>query len=137
MTVDGFKGKAIQVLKSQRFANLPLFDADYLDEYEISDIQGSMDFEEFIELLYEEIKEEVGIYTNGFTDAIDKALTEIEYHREQTDSGEKCAAYDDVIGILRNLRDCDVWDDCSVHSCDNCEYREFWRKENDTARTDE
>ena len=48
MTLDDFETKALQVLLSQRFIDLPLFEEEELSNYEVADIQGSMPFDDFI-----------------------------------------------------------------------------------------
>lgn len=59
MTIDDFETKALQVLLSQRFIDLPLFEEEELSNYEITDIQGSMPFDDFIRQYAEIIMEQV------------------------------------------------------------------------------
>lgn len=59
MTLDDFETKALQVLLSQRFIDLPLFEEEELSNYEVADIQGSMPFDDFIRQYAEIIMEQV------------------------------------------------------------------------------
>ena len=58
MSKDDFYSLAVTILLRQKFLNLPLFIADGLESYSISDEydEASMPLDEFIEELYEELK---------------------------------------------------------------------------------
>lgn len=58
MTLNDFEAKALQVLLSQRFLNLRLFEEEELNEYHIADIQGEMNLEDFIRQYAEVITEQ-------------------------------------------------------------------------------
>ena len=58
MTLNDFEAKALQVLLSQRFLNLPLFEEEELSEYHIADNQGEMNLEDFIRQYAEVITEQ-------------------------------------------------------------------------------
>ena len=52
MTIDIFKAKALSLLLGERFLDLPMFEAESLEEYRLSDEQGDMCFEDFLERFY-------------------------------------------------------------------------------------
>ncbi len=58
MTLNDFEAKALQVLLSQRFLSLPLFEEEELSEYHIADNQGEMNLEDFIRQYAEVITEQ-------------------------------------------------------------------------------
>lgn len=58
MTPNDFEAKALQVLLSQRFLSLPLFEEEELSEYHIADNQGEMNLEDFIRQYAEVITEQ-------------------------------------------------------------------------------
>ena len=69
MTREIFKNKALSLLLGERFLGLPLFEAENIEDYRLSDEQGDMCFEDFLDRFYtllaaegwikaEEVKEE-------------------------------------------------------------------------------
>ena len=58
MTLNDFEAKALQVLLSQRFLSIPLFEEEELSEYHIADNQGEMNLEDFIRQYAEVITEQ-------------------------------------------------------------------------------
>jgi len=79
MTIDDFETKALQVLLSQRFIDLPLFEEEELSNYEVADIQGSMPFDDFIRQYAEIIMEQVkATYENRLKADLVAILTEIQ-----------------------------------------------------------
>ena len=56
MTYEEFKELALQVLLDQRFGDLPLFEAEDLEDFEVCDEVGGIELELFLEQLYEVLK---------------------------------------------------------------------------------
>lgn len=52
MTRDIFKDKALSLLLGERFIGLPLFDSENIEDYRLSDMQGDMCFEDFLDHFY-------------------------------------------------------------------------------------
>ena len=52
MTKEIFKNKALNLLLRERFLDLPLFEAENLEDYRLSDEQGDMCFEDFLNEFY-------------------------------------------------------------------------------------
>lgn len=84
MTLDDFETKALQVLLSQRFINFPLFEEEELSNYEVSDIQGSMPFDDFIRQYAEIIMEQVkATYEQRLKADLVAMLTDIQLEIEE------------------------------------------------------
>ncbi len=56
MTREEFESKALNVLTKQKFENLPLFEGENLEDFEVSDESGSIGFEVFVGEFFNEIK---------------------------------------------------------------------------------
>ena len=52
MTREIFKDKALALLRGERFLCLPLFEAENIEDYRLSDEQGDMCFEDFLDRFY-------------------------------------------------------------------------------------
>lgn len=52
MTREIFKDKALGILLGERFLNLPLFESENIEDYRLSDEQGDMCFEDFLDRFY-------------------------------------------------------------------------------------
>lgn len=84
MTIDDFETKALQVLLSQRFIDLPLFEEEELSNYEVADIQGSMPFDDFIRQYAEIIMEQVKVtYENRLKADLKAILVELQLEIEE------------------------------------------------------
>lgn len=58
MTEEEFKQIALNVLLRQKFADImPLFNGESLDDFEVSDNNGGMDLNLFLEELYRDLTE--------------------------------------------------------------------------------
>ena len=53
MKRETFKDKAMYLLSGERFLGLPLFESEDIEDYRISDEQGDMPFDDFLDRLYE------------------------------------------------------------------------------------
>lgn len=53
MNKEEFKVKAMEVLSGQTFGDMPLFESDFIEDFEISDESGSMELELFLDQFYE------------------------------------------------------------------------------------
>lgn len=52
MTREIFKNKALSLLLGERFLGLPLFESENIEDYRLSDEQGDMCFEDFLDQFY-------------------------------------------------------------------------------------
>ena len=52
MTREIFKDKALSVLRGEDFLDLPLFEAENIEDYRVSDKQGDWCFEDFLDKFY-------------------------------------------------------------------------------------
>lgn len=52
MTREIFKDKALGLLLGERFLSLPLFESENIEDYRLSDKQGNMCFEDFLDQFY-------------------------------------------------------------------------------------
>ena len=52
MTREIFKDKALSLLLGERFLGLPLFESENIEDYRLSDEQGDMCFEDFLDHFY-------------------------------------------------------------------------------------
>ena len=52
MTREIFKDKALSLLLGERFLSLPLFESENVEDYRLSDEQGEMYFEDFLDHFY-------------------------------------------------------------------------------------
>jgi hypothetical protein len=52
MTREIFKDKALSLLLGERFLGLPLFESENIEDYRLSDEQGYMCFEDFLDHFY-------------------------------------------------------------------------------------
>lgn len=105
MTLNDFEAKALQVLLSQRFLSLPLFEEEELSEYHIADNQGEMNLEDFIRQYAEVIMEQFKAdYENRLKADMVAMLTEIQLEIEEMDSGCGWEGYRptaQVIGLIQ------------------------------------
>ena len=53
MNKELFKQKAMEILSGQTFGDMPLFESDYIEDFEIGDESGSMELELFLDQFYE------------------------------------------------------------------------------------
>lgn len=58
MTLEEFKVKAMEILSGQMFGDMPLFESDCIDDFEVGDDSGSMDLESFLKEFYEALNDE-------------------------------------------------------------------------------
>lgn len=52
MTREQFKDKALSLLLGERFLGLPLFESRNIEDYRLSDEQGDMCFDDFLDRFY-------------------------------------------------------------------------------------
>ena len=105
MTLNDFEAKALQVLLSQRFLSLPLFEGEELSEYHIADIQGEMNLEDFIRQYAEVIMDQFKAdYENRLKADMVAMFTELQLEIEEMDSGCGWEGYRptaQVIGLVQ------------------------------------
>lgn len=53
MTLEEFKVKAMEILSGQMFGGMPLFESDCIEDFEVGDDSGSMEFDLFLKEFYE------------------------------------------------------------------------------------
>ena len=53
MNKEEFKVKAMEVLSGQTFGDMPLFESDFIEDFEIGDGSSSMELELFLDHFYE------------------------------------------------------------------------------------
>lgn len=58
MTLEEFKVKAMEILAGQMFGDMPLFESDCIDDFEVGDDTGSIELESFLEEFYEALNDE-------------------------------------------------------------------------------
>lgn len=106
MTIDDFETKALQVLLSQRFIDLPLFEEEELSNYEVSDIQGSMPFDDFIRQYTEIIMDQVkATYEQRLKADLAAMLTELQLEIEELDTPNNSDAYMTCAEIIQQKID--------------------------------
>lgn len=87
VTLNDFEAKALQVLLSQRFLSLPLFEEEELSEYHIADNQGEMNLEDFIRQYAEVITEQFKAdYENRLKADLEAILTDLYMEIEELDT---------------------------------------------------
>ena len=52
MTREQFKDKAMSLLLGEMFLDIPLFESESIEDYRLSDEQGDMCFEDFVDRFY-------------------------------------------------------------------------------------
>lgn len=111
MTLNDFEAKALQILLSQRFLSIPLFEEEELSEYHIADIQGEMNLEDFIRQYAEVITEQFKFdYENRLKADMVAMLTDIQLEIQKF-SGCSCYCSDGVVDDIDALKDRDNTDE--------------------------
>ena len=52
MTREQFKNKAMSLMLGEMFLDMPLFESENIEDYRLSDEQGDMCFEDFLDRFY-------------------------------------------------------------------------------------
>lgn len=73
MTREIFKDKALSLLLGERFIGLPLFESENIEDYRLSDKQGDMCFEDFLDHFYTLLAVEGWIKAEEVKDGNDRA----------------------------------------------------------------
>lgn len=114
MTLNDFEAKALQVLLSQRFLSLPLFEEEELSEYHIADYVGEMNLEDFIRQYAEVITEQFEFdYETRLKADLVAMLTEIQLEIEEQMpmidicdyAIDSCVSRHEVVGIIQDKID--------------------------------
>lgn len=68
MTRELFKDKALSLLLGERFLDFPMFEAENIEDYRLSDEQGDICFEDFLDKFYTLLAVEKWIKTEELED---------------------------------------------------------------------
>lgn len=72
ITREIFKDKALSLLLGERFIGLPLFESENIEDYRLSDKQGDMCFEDFLDHFYTLLAVEKWIKAEELEDGTNK-----------------------------------------------------------------